>query len=81
MDVLGDILVGNVAYGSTGYFSTDYTSIVSSALVETLEIQAALSELHVPVSKFGGKNLTLAQGIKELFRDITLSLFSASNYP
>ncbi|KAI9765995.1 MAG: hypothetical protein M1840_007002 [Geoglossum simile] len=79
MDSLGNILVGNCMQPASAPPTGRYTQILSTALVNTKEIRR-MEQMVGAHFDFWQRNFSLAEGIEELSRNITLSLFSSSVY-
>jgi hypothetical protein len=80
MESLGNILVGNCVQPASAPLSGQFTQILSTVLVNAQEIHQIELLFGAGQDTSWGRNFTLAEGIEELSRNITLSLLSSPTY-
>jgi hypothetical protein len=76
MDAFGQLLLGQFSVSRYGYMSISRTQIHTSVLMQSKELQTELRE-KAPLSI---ANMSLSEGLEQVFLNTTLSLFSDSYF-
>ena len=80
MSAFGELLVGSIGFGASGGIRRTLTSFTLTSLLGAQDVKPMWDRSSITSYSPIAQNYTLAEGLEDLFTNITLSLFSSSQF-